>query len=650
MTEKMKKIYECIISGYKLTTQNLYQMGLSDKDIAELIKSDEIELVKQNEFNLKSLDRFFEYGESFRFSRQYQKARKVYLKCYEIDPTYSKVYFQLFMKSIFDSSKKQMIEYFDKMYHSDIKNKSYKADYNLYLLLLNNIVRVKEEYKEIIQNMKLEDVLLPIDDTRFDDIERQNYIRKLIFDKKIDIALHELEKERKNPFIMVVMLLCGKGMFQIIKEEVFSYIQNHEYEKLVSLLMKEESSRSLNTTNSYLLSLAKVLLEIRRTGEIPEKRKINTQRLFTAIDANDYEQALRLVSNHNQEKHSISDNSFLIILTEINEEIKKIKNQNTKKEEKGNKINEKTCFMTLENRNIGLYVEKKIAELEKEKGIIILDPMSGNLRKIIQDYISGLLNVSSFIIGKGKDKRIVLRYIDRNLNNQDVNFNDERNIAKEASFRGDNDTCIEINLKLLSCEQYYDNKIIYKNLAFAYLKKGDIKRAIDYFIVATELNKKDKKNYTLKDDFSEIIEMLKLEIANGKRVIYSNSIKPYAEVDINEFENVEETDSKIEKLEDIVKLVLEQNISIDEACNQFQMDEEEILIIKLEFARLSYMKGDTIIGDQILKIVEQSEGKSNAVLGLLDDIRRNRNLYAKKSVEDEKIYELAIPHYKKFKK
>ena len=63
--------------------------------------------------------------------------------------------------------------------------------------------------------------------------------------------------------------------------------------------------------------------------------------------------------------------------------------------------------MTLENRNIGLYVEKKIAELEKEKGIIILDPMSGNLRKIIQDYISGLLNVSSFIIGKGKDKRIV---------------------------------------------------------------------------------------------------------------------------------------------------------------------------------------------------------------------------------------------------
>ena len=124
---------------------------------------------------------------------------------------------------------------------------------------------------------------------------------------------------------MVVMLLCGKGMFQIIKEEVFSYIQNHEYEKLVSLLMKEESSRSLNTTNSYLLSLAKVLLEIRRTGEIPEKRKINTQRLFTAIDANDYEQALRLVSNHNQEKHSISDNSFLIILTEINEEIKKMR-------------------------------------------------------------------------------------------------------------------------------------------------------------------------------------------------------------------------------------------------------------------------------------------------------------------------------------
>ena len=44
-----------------------------------------------------------------------------------------------------------------------------------------------------------------------------------------------------------------------------------------------------------------------------------------------------------------------------------------------NKINEKTCFMTLENRNIGLYVEKKIAELEKEKGIIILD---------LQDLIS----------------------------------------------------------------------------------------------------------------------------------------------------------------------------------------------------------------------------------------------------------------------
>ena len=62
------------------------------------------------------------------------------------------------------------------------------------------------------------------------------------------------------------------------------------------------------------------------------------------------------------------------------------------------------------------------ANVKKEKGIIILDPMSGNLRKIIQDYISGLLNVSSFIIGKGKDKRIVLRYIDRNLNSQHINL------------------------------------------------------------------------------------------------------------------------------------------------------------------------------------------------------------------------------------
>lgn len=170
--------------------------------------------------------------------------------------------------------------------------------------------------------------------------------------------------------------------------------------------------------------------------------------------------------------------------------------------------------------------------------------MTEKMKKIYECIISGykLTTQNLYQIGlSDKDISELIKSDEIELVKQNE-FNDERNIAKEASFRGDNDTCIEINLKLLSCEQYYDNKIICKNLAFAYLKKGDIKRAIDYFIVATELNKKDKKNYTLKDDFSEIIEMLKLEIANGKRVIYSNSIKPYAEVDINEFENVEETE------------------------------------------------------------------------------------------------------------
>ena len=56
MIEKMKKIYEGLIAGYELTTQGLFHMGLTSKDLTELVKSETSELVrvKRGEYKLSS--------------------------------------------------------------------------------------------------------------------------------------------------------------------------------------------------------------------------------------------------------------------------------------------------------------------------------------------------------------------------------------------------------------------------------------------------------------------------------------------------------------------------------------------------------------------------------------------------------------------
>jgi len=832
MIEKMKKIYEGLIAGYELTTQGLFHMGLTSKDLTELVKSETSELVrvKRGEYKLSSLDGLFLYGENFRLQKDYEQAKKVYQKCYEINPNYPKPYFQLFLQSLFNKDNQKTVEYFDRMYHANGEDEICRSDNNCYLLLLNEVLKLPNKYQEIIQNLKLEDVLLPENNMCCNDVEYQNQIRKSIFNKKFDVVLSKLCIE-KTLFSIITISLCNRMKWvkaaikkkRKINKKLYVYLQNQEYEEVVSLLELPENEIVLNLVNSCFLGLSRALLEIRKTGEIPEKRNVSTDNLFIAIKAKDYALALDIALTN--DANSKSSQLFIQILIDIYEEIKKIEgikkqeietsfvledakieveeipvqkkeelfpfisvleylrnkqveqaiqqmhsylqvlgkeqytfllddlikisiiihdllyqkvivaftcinkekfmldissyvesfynalkehsfeeaelylhiissskldlnfqielvlekafddvkqravgieketrtaiiqtndfnqnNEQVKEVVEENTVRKKTpnqdemqSNKKISEDRIKIYVDKKIGELGKVKGLVLLNEMSREERKVVHTYIESLPNVTSFSIGTEQNRRVVLRYIDETLNNAQIDFKYERSLVKEAFANQDYSTCIKISLKLLSQKNFRANKFDYKSLAFASFKRGNKERAITYFTIVTELNKINPKYYNVRDDYSDLIAELKGEIPEEDR-------KKKVKVDLREFEKSDEEDITIRNLQNISKLVFEENLSIDEACNQFQMDEEEILIIKLEFARLSYMKGDTIIGDQILKIVEQSEGKSKVVLGLLDDIRRNRNLYAKKSVEDEKIYELAIPHYKKFKK
>ena len=133
----------------------------------------------------------------------------------------------------------------------------------------------------------------------------------------------------------------------------------------------------------------------------------------------------------------------------------------------------------------------------------------------------------------------------------------------------------------------------YRNLAIQYL---DIVSSISYG--------------SIKDDSVNLLARLKREKVSDE------------EMQQNDSGNCEGND-----IEDILILVLNENLSVDEACRRYGKNEMQTAVIKLIFAREYYALGVFDEGDQLIKDVEKVEGKTKLIKELLEEIRANRNFY-----------------------
>lgn len=256
------------------------------------------------------------------------------------------------------------------------------------------------------------------------------------------------------------------------------------------------------------------------------------------------------------------------------------------------------------------FINGKLNELY-EKGIILLRPMDDSRRKGIHNIVKDIPDVVSFSIGSDSNRQVVLRFkpfLDEYL--------DCSAIAKEgnsAYSKGQYDACIGSYRKLL---EFGEPKAwIYAKLGLAYMKKFDKDTAIDYLTIATALAKEEQTDF----DFTELIASL-------KGLIDPEDKKPRVRMTTDDFGNDVNEYYGIDNIEEIVELV-STGFSIEEACQNVGLDEEQISVVSLIFARECYSQCNYSLGDQYLKKVEKTKNKTKFITSLFEEIRRNKRFY-----------------------
>lgn len=97
-------------------------------------------------------------------------------------------------------------------------------------------------------------------------------------------------------------------------------------------------------------------------------------------------------------------------------------------------------------------------------------------------------------------------------------------------------------------------------------------------------------------------------------------------MDVSEFIDDMHDYYEVPNAEEIFNLV-DSGISIEEACNIYNLTDEDINIIYLILAKKCYAEERYISGDSYFKVVEKSPNKTDFVKWLLNEVRKNKKFY-----------------------
>ena len=154
---------------------------------------------------------------------------------------------------------------------------------------------------------------------------------------------------------------------------------------------------------------------------------------------------------------------------------------------------------------------------------------------------------------------------------------------------------------------YEPRYYVYSLLGLAYYKKGDLKRAIDYLVVADYLAKKENSQH----DYLDLIGHLREKVNGNDEVRIDN--KFFGIKDFNK----------------INKEIMASGEDVDTACTKMGMLPETRSLIKLIYAKCFYASGDIEKGDDFFQSVFDLKIKSTKIEKLLNTVQKNRDFCQK---------------------
>lgn len=396
----------------------------------------------------------------------------------------------------------------DISFYIDCYYEALKKDINIakvYLDIIDNISKINNievDMKKLCMAMYPDDY----DDLKY--MELIDKINKILNKEKGIVLLDEESKETTKKIIKFLKLypniefyiINGDGSDKIVLK--YRPIQKR-FINIDELLSKR---KEMSQKGEYKKCLG-IELEILANSVRSDSR--NYSRIgYTYLKMNESVKALDyfIVANYfaKREKNGVNYNDI----------ISKLKNNEEFNAEK-NDINASRYYDLADEMKI---FNDNCKRLSKEKGVILLEPMSDEQIDRILKNSKSYFNIKCYVIENDNEKRIVLEY--KNSPSESIDVQELLNLSKYYYENKEYLAAIDLNLKIIS-NVSYPGSLVYFNIAISYIKLGDKAKALDYLIIANYYAKKDNKDIT----YDELIERIKNELANTSDKQYIINLK-----------------------------------------------------------------------------------------------------------------------------
>jgi len=489
-------------------------------------------------------------------------------------------------------------------------------------------------------------------------IDHKDYKRALELFEKLNLPNPNFVPKNHLIYILLIKINEALEKVQGTKESKQSYLQESKdsFVKVITNLINQDFDNAFKVLKTYLKSINQsefefLIMDLIKISLI-EKDVAFTKPMLTLtymakgtfkFNADEYIQNFyESISLENYQEAKI----YLDIISQINmalaESLKqalngKISESNdfdlvqTELEESVDEISEQTVITSPKKvNNVDViykndieYIESHLQQLY-ENGILLLEPMDNKRRGNIHRFIDKIPDIKSFSIGEGSSRRVVLKF-----NPYQYGYIDVKKLANEAYEAYNNSNYDNALEKLKPILEFGDPATwVYARIGLIYMKKAEIKLAIDYLTVATELSIERNEDY----DFTQLI----LNLQGKNRV----KIKPHVDIIEDEFDdNIEKYG--IENIQKILDYMSNSyggvNVSFNMVCIKYNLDKEQENIVALILAREYYAHKMFVTGDKFLKLVEKTKNKTDLVKSLYKEVSNRKPFYQNMPEENKRL-------------
>lgn len=299
--ERMNSLEIFVKQGKDLTTKELTLAGFSKYDL-ECLRRDVLINLDRGLYTFKDVNLLYRYGKGLQKNSKSDQAKNCFYACLEMEPNHGGAAFRLFVDSIKNKDYTTTFNMLDILMNT--ANEQYQSDYYLYLYLLSLVAEIPDRYKDIVANIKLQDIKVKFDDKRYDNVGAENQIRVKIYNGDFKHAMtligakfHRNEAHDTNIVTSILIKQYITLSRKKVEDALSDLIKAQDYEELLTKLT--DKNRNVYVTEQYLLLLTRQIIAIKTKGEYPSIKPYSGASYFEALKSGQYELALTLSEKYN---------------------------------------------------------------------------------------------------------------------------------------------------------------------------------------------------------------------------------------------------------------------------------------------------------------------------------------------------------------